>query len=55
VGGDEAVGDRLEAVYQSKDRQITVRSIDMRRLDDEVATAVRLFNQVLSRHWATCP
>jgi len=47
--------DRLEAVYQSKDRQITVRSIDMRRLDDEVATAVRLFNQVLSRHWGHVP
>ena len=47
--------DRLEAVYQSKDRQITVRSIDMSRLDDEVATAVRLFNQVLSRHWGHVP
>lgn len=47
--------DRHEAVYQSKERHITVRSIDMRRLDDEVATAVRLFNQVLSRHWGHVP
>src|SRR4029453_12905366 len=47
--------DRLEAVYQPRDRQITVRSIDMRRLGDEVATAVRLFNKVLTRPWGHVP
>jgi hypothetical protein len=47
--------DRLDAAHQSKERPITVRPIDMRRLDDEVATAVRLFNQVLSRHWGHVP
>ena len=47
--------DRLDAAHQSKERPITVRSIDMRRLDDEVATAVRLFNQVLSQHWGHVP
>ena len=47
--------DRFDAAHQSKERPITVRSIDMRRLDDEVATAVRLFNQVLSRHWGHVP
>jgi hypothetical protein len=47
--------DRFQAVHQSKERPITVRAIDMRRLDDEVATAVRLFNQVLSQHWGHVP
>ncbi len=47
--------DRLDAAHRSKERPITVRSIDMRRLHDEVATAVRLFNQVLSQHWGHVP
>ena len=47
--------DRLDAAHQSKERPITVRSIDLRRLDDEVATAARLFNEVLSRHWGHVP
>jgi len=47
--------DRIDAAQQSKERPITVRPIDMRRLDDEVATAVRLFNEVLSRHWGHVP
>src|SRR5438477_7371950 len=47
--------DRVDAVHQSRERPITVRSIDMRRLDEEVATAVRLFNQVLSQHWGHVP
>jgi len=47
--------DRVDAVHQAKERPITVRSIDMRRLDDEVSTAVRLFNQVLSQHWGHVP
>jgi len=47
--------DRLDVAHRSKERPITVRSVDMRRLDDEVAIAVRLFNQVLSRHWGHVP
>lgn len=47
--------DRLDAVHRAKERPITVRSIDMRRLDEEVAVAVRLFNQVLSQHWGHVP
>jgi len=46
--------DRLEPSTSPR-IAVTVRSIDMRRLDDEVATAVRLFNQVLSRHWGHVP
>ena len=47
--------DRFDAAHRSKEWPITVRSIDMRRLDDEVTTAVRLFNQILSRHWGHVP
>src|SRR5207247_11282241 len=47
--------DRLDAVHRSRQRPITVRPVDMRRLDDEIAIAVRLFNQVLSQHWGHVP
>jgi len=47
--------DRFDAAHRSKEWPITVRSIDMRRLDDEVTTAVRLFNQILSQHWGHVP
>jgi hypothetical protein len=46
---------RAERVERSKDRGIVVRPLDPARFDDEVNTAVRLFNDVLSRHWGHVP
>jgi hypothetical protein len=46
---------RAEQVEQSKDRGIVVRALDPERFDDEVNTAVGLFNAVLSRHWGHVP
>jgi hypothetical protein len=47
--------DRLDQARLTKQWPISVRPIDMRRLDAEVAIAVRLFNQVLSQHWGHVP
>jgi hypothetical protein len=51
----EAWKARAERAAGSKDRGIVVRSLDPARFDDEVGTAVRLFNDVLSRHWGHVP
>jgi hypothetical protein len=46
---------RAERAERSKDRGIVVRPLDPARFDDEVHTAVSLFNDVLSRHWGHVP
>jgi hypothetical protein len=51
----ESWSTRAEQVARSKDRGIAVRSLDPARLDGEVRTVVRLFNNVLSRHWGHVP